>query len=105
MEVRSYAPEDAAPLAEVYHKAVREGAAKAYRPEQVAAWSPEVPRGDHWAERLGAADTVVAVEAQDHVGFMTMDARGYLDLAFVVPDVMGTGVADPVHCPAQGLDV
>ncbi|MCG6883951.1 MAG: GNAT family N-acetyltransferase [Silicimonas sp.] len=102
MEVRSYSPEDAAPLAEVYHRAVREGAVRAYAPEQVAAWSPQVPEAARWRARLEAADTVVATEAEDPVGFMTMDDNGYLDLAFVLPDVMGKGVSDAIYAVLEG---
>jgi putative acetyltransferase len=40
---------------------------------------------------------VVAVEGDDRLGFMNIDDRGYLDLAFVVPEQMGRGVSDMLY--------
>ncbi|MEM7753460.1 MAG: GNAT family N-acetyltransferase [Pseudomonadota bacterium] len=97
MEVRSYQPEDAGPLGQVFHRSVRDGAAKRYDAAQVAAWSPKPPAGIAWAERLAEADTVVAVEDDVHVGFMSVYDYGYLDLAFVLPEKMGQGVADMLY--------
>lgn len=97
MEVRSYEPGDAAPLGVVFHRAVREGARHRYDDAQVAAWAPKAPEGPAWEARLEGADTVVAIEGADRVGFMNVDARGYLDLAFVVPEHMGQGVADMLY--------
>ena len=102
MEVRSFQPEDADRMGEVFHKAVREGAVARYDAEQVAAWSPKAPAGDRWAARLSAADTVLAEDAGVSLGFMTVDGSGYLDLAFVVPEAMGHGVADAIYAVVEG---
>ncbi|MEO0917082.1 MAG: GNAT family N-acetyltransferase [Pseudomonadota bacterium] len=97
MEIRSFQPEDAGPLADVFHRSVRDGASARYRPDQVSAWSPEKPKGARWSDRLASADTVVAVEGNQRVGFMNVDDGGYLDLAFVLPEKMGTGLADMLY--------
>lgn len=97
MEVRSYQDGDAEPLGQVFHRAVREGAMARYDARQVKAWSPQAPSDTKWAERLAAADTVVASEDNRLVGFMSLNPDGYLDLAFVLPDVMGQGVADLLY--------
>ena len=102
MEVRSYRDGDADALGEVFHRAVREGASGLYDAEQVAAWSPEAPTGVGWAARLAGAETVVATEGDVTVGFMSMDGDGYLDLAFVVPEAMGRGVADALYAVLEG---
>lgn len=102
MEVRSYREEDADALGEVFHRAVREGAAARYDEAQVAAWSPAAPAGRDWAERLSDADTVVATEAGAPVGFMSVGANGYLDLAFVLPEAMGRGVSDALYAVLEG---
>ena len=44
LAVRSFVPGDAEALGEVFHRAVREGAAHRYSADQRAAWSPEPPR-------------------------------------------------------------
>lgn len=102
MEVRSYLPGDAEGLGQVFFRAVREGAAGRYDPAQTAAWSPEPPAGPRWAERLEAADTVLAIDGSTPLGFMTVDSNGYLDLAFVVPEVMGQGVSDAIYAVLEG---
>ena len=97
MEVRSFQQADAGPLGVVFHRAVREGASHRYDPAQVAAWAPEVPSGPGWEARLSEADTVVAVEGDDRLGFMNVDDNGYLDLAFVLPERIGQGVSDLLY--------
>lgn len=56
-----------------------------------------------WEDRLAAADTVVAVKGGAAVGFMSLDpTRGYLDLAFVLPEAMGQGVAAALYAVLEG---
>lgn len=97
MEVRSFQQADADPLGVVFHRSVREGASHRYDHAQVAAWAPEAPAGPGWEARLSEADTVVAVDGDDRVGFMKLDDNGYLDLAFVLPERMGQGVSDLLY--------
>lgn len=103
LHVRSYAEGDARPLAEIFHRAVHEGAASRYDARERAAWSPAVPATRSWEARLAEAETVVAEGPDGALGFMSLDlARGYLDLAFVLPDVMGQGVADALYAVLEG---
>lgn len=97
MEVRSFRDEDAVPLGRLFHRSVRDGASARYNAAQLAAWSPAAPEGNAWAARLAACDTVVAVDGETRLGFMSMDETGYLDLAFVVPEQMGRGVSDMLY--------
>lgn len=97
MEVRSFQSADAIPLGVVFHRAVREGASRRYDRAQLEAWAPEAPTGPGWEARLAEADTVVAVEGDNRVGFMNVDDNGYLDLAFVLPERMGQGVSDLLY--------
>ena len=103
LTIRSYAPGDARPLAEIFHRAVHEGTASHYSPEERAAWSPEVPLTRSWELRLAEAETVVADTPGGPVGFMSLDpARAYLDLAFVLPEVMGKGVSGALYAVLEG---
>lgn len=96
--VRSFDPGDAEPLGRLFHRAVREGAAAHYDADQRAAWSPAPPDGAGWTARLAEAETVVAEQAGEIVGFMSLVVTsGYLDLAYVAPEVMGGGVADALY--------
>ena len=100
--VRTFEIEDAEALGQVFYRSVREGAARRYTAAQVEAWSPSPPAGDVWRARLAAADTVVAVRGDQPLGFMTLDTKGYLDLAFVVPEAMGAGVSDALYAVLEG---
>lgn len=96
--VRPYQPGDLEELAQLFHRAVRDGAAGHYSDDQRAAWSPAPPAGDAWRRRVAEADTVVAEHAGTILGFMTLDlARGYLDFAYVAPEAMGQGVSDALY--------
>jgi len=92
MWIRNARLEEAAALAEVFWRAVREGSSP-YPEAARAAWAPEPPSAHDFAARLEGLETVVA-EAAGITGFMAMDAGGYLDMAFVLPAQRGQGVAD-----------
>jgi len=101
--VRSFRPGDAEALGQVFHRAVHEGAAQEYSESQRAAWSPKAPSGEIWAARLIDADTVVAEHLGQLVGFMSLiSERRYLDLAFVVPEAKGQGVAAALYAVLEG---
>jgi len=101
--IRSYRSPDAKALGEVFHRAVHEGAAGKYSPEECAAWSPEPPVSHAWAARLGEAETLVAETPGGLVGFMSLVIdRAYLDFAFVAPEVMGKGVAAALYAVLEG---
>ncbi|NNJ75056.1 MAG: GNAT family N-acetyltransferase [Anderseniella sp.] len=53
------------------------------------AWSEKVPDTDEWRERLQSQHSFVAQLNTRLVGFMTLDGDGHIDLAFVVPDLIG----------------
>jgi putative acetyltransferase len=94
---------DAPDLAELYHRAVREGAARHYDAAQRAAWSPAPPRGEAWRRRLVEAQTIVAERAERLLGFMTLDPQtGWIDFAYVAPEAMGRGVAETLYAVLEG---
>ena len=89
----------------MFHRAVREGASKArYDAAEVAAWSPEAPAG----ARLGGASFRMPIpwlRSEDGAPgrlHVRSDANGYLDLAFVLPEAMGRGVADALYAVLGG---
>ncbi|MCV2869748.1 GNAT family N-acetyltransferase [Defluviimonas sp. WL0002] len=95
--VRAYRPEDRAAKARVFFRAVHEGAAQFYDPAQRAAWAPS-PEPD-WNEPDRQMDQWCWVAETDGAltGFMSLERDGYLDMAFVVPEAMGTGVAQALY--------
>ena len=91
--IRPYRPEDRAAAERVFYRAVREGAAAHYPSADLAAWASS-PEPD-WTspDKLAAQWCLVAEEDGHMTGFFSMDDTGYLDMAFVIPEVMGDGTA------------
>lgn len=101
--IRPYRPADAIPLATLYHRAVNEGAAVRYSAEQREAWSPAPPTSEGWRARVEEAETIVAEHDGALLGFMTLDIEtGFVDFAYVAPEVMGQGVASALYAVIEG---
>lgn len=95
--IREYRESDAKALAELYFESVRDGTKEHYSREQREAWAPSVPDSDKLRSRLAAMVVLVAVDETGIVGFMTLDETGYIDLVFVRPDRIGSGVASEIY--------
>lgn len=95
--VRPYRATDRAECAALFYRAVHEGAAGAYDAVQRADWAPSpVPDLSKPDPRL---DQFAWVSEQDGriTGFMTLTRDGHLDMAFVLPEVMGKGHAAALY--------
>lgn len=97
VHVRPYRDGDAPVLAHVFDRAVRDGAAGAYDAVQRDAWASAMDTPPDWSRRLREEITLVAERGGRVAGFMTLGRDGFLDLAFVLPEAMGTGVAAALH--------
>lgn len=98
IRVRPYRREDAPALAEIFFRAVHEGAVDYYTARERAAWAPRDALPPDWADRLGRQMTQVAeTDGFSPAGFMTLGHDGHLDLAYVAPEAMGTGVAAALY--------
>ncbi|KAA5604794.1 GNAT family N-acetyltransferase [Roseospira marina] len=75
----------------IFFDAVHRGAAAHYTPEQRIAWAGASPNTAGWRTMCVDVDGFMAERNGEPVGFMTLDANGYIDLAFVRSDVAGTG--------------
>ena len=91
--VRRFEDEDAEATARIYFDAVRIGAQSHYDEAQRRAWAASVPDTLPWRARLKSQASFVAERDGAVVGFMTLKPDGCIDLAFVAPEAMGTGVA------------
>ena len=104
--IRPYTAQDRAASALVYYRAVREGAVAFYSAAERAAWAPAPEPEWDKPDRLLDQWCHVAEEDGRMTGFMSMDHTGYLDMAFVIPEVMGNGTAaalyDAVMAQARG---
>lgn len=91
--IRPYRPEDRATCDQVYFRAVREGASGFYDAEMLAHWAPEVAPADDHPDKLLDQDCWVSEDGGQITGFMSLMQDGHLDMAFVLPEVMGQGHA------------
>jgi putative acetyltransferase len=91
--VRRFAAGDAPACHAVFFRAVREGAAGHYSEDQRRAWAPEAAMPESWPDWLAREATFVAEEGGRIIGFMVLARDGLLDMAFVMPEAMGQGVA------------
>lgn len=95
--VRRYQPPDRIHTAGVFFRAVREGTADIYSDQQRQDWaknpSPDLTTPD---PRAGQ-DCWVSEQEGRITGFMALDKTGYLDMAFVLPEVMGKGHAAAIY--------
>lgn len=95
--IRPYRQTDRAAASLVFYRAVREGAAAHYPADELAAWAPSPDPDLNRPDKL--LDQWCFVAEQDGVltGFFSMDHSGYLDMAFVLPEVMGNGTAATLY--------
>jgi putative acetyltransferase len=91
MQVRWARDDDALELGAVFFAAVREGPSL-YSEAERKAWVPEPPDPAAFAARLARDSVAVADIGGAPVGFMTLEAAGYIDLAYVLPAHQGRGV-------------
>lgn len=97
MQIRSYRPEDRPAVAWVFYRAVREGAAAFYDEAQRVVWAPSAHPDPDRPDKLLDQWCWVAEDADGLKGVMSLEPGGYLDMAFVLPEVMGKGVAGALY--------
>ena len=97
LAVRPYTPNDRASCQNVLYRAVHEGAVDFYTKAQQDAWAPSKTPDLSYADKLLDRWCWVAEAKDGVIGFMTLTENGYLDMAFVMPEAMGKGVADALY--------
>ena len=97
IQIRRFSDEDAEATACIFFDSVRLGTQDHYDEVQRRAWAPQVPETPRWLDRLRSQTTFVAEYEGRVVGFMTVNSDGYIDLAFVAPDVIGKGVGKQLY--------
>lgn len=93
MTVREFAPADLPTVAALFWDTVRRVNRRDYSAEQVAAWAPDLPDLDRWADRLRPLVVRVAEVVGKIVGFASWRADGYFDHLYVHADHQRCGVA------------
>jgi putative acetyltransferase len=96
VELRPYRDRDAGATRAVFEKAVRLTASGDYSQEQVEAWAPsDFSASDlaDWGVERAAAETVVAAEGDQVLGFSDLVDGRLLDVLYVVPAAGRRGIA------------
>jgi putative acetyltransferase len=97
--VRTYEPRDAADVAEVFYRSVREVARSDYTDEQLKAWVPgplNVER-EHLRSSDGRLVLVAADERDRVVAFTDLEPDGHIDRLFCAPEAVGRGIASQLY--------
>jgi putative acetyltransferase len=97
--IRTYQPDDAAGVADVFYRSVREVALSDYTTEQVRAWVPG--RWDAEQEHLRSGDGRLVLVAADGrgrvVAFIDLEPDGHIDRLFCAPEAAGRGIASQLY--------
>lgn len=91
--VRRAQPSDAAHIADLFHRTVREVNAADYTPAQTKAWAGDAPEPEKWLARLSAKMTFVCEVDGRICGFAEFEETGHIDAVYVHADFQGQGVA------------
>ena len=97
LNIRKFTDDDVNATAQLFFDAIRLGTTDYYDERQRKAWAEKVPETDEWGKRLQSQHSLVAELNTTLVGFMTLDADGHIDLAFVAPNLIGKGVAKALY--------
>lgn len=95
--IRRLAEGDADAIAGVFFESVRYGACSDYDDAQRNAWAPAPPEDNSRRDRLKGQHGFVAEQDGAIIGFMTLQADGYIDFAYVAPDHIGQGIAKQLY--------
>ena len=95
LTIRKATADDNDAMFKVFYRAVREGAAKYYTEKQRAAWAPS-SEPDHTPKHHNLLRWVAEMDG-NIIGFIAVTRQGYIDLAYVLPEWMGHGVAQALY--------
>jgi putative acetyltransferase len=97
--IRAYDPRDAADLADVFFRSVRQVALSDYTAAQVRAWAPE-PRTAEWAHGEASDGRLVLLAANEDdrpVAYIDLEPNGHIDRLFRAPEATGQGIASRLY--------
>lgn len=95
--IRPYRPEDRAAAKLIYRRAILEGTRDVIGEAERIAWAGTAETDPMTEDKLTAQWCWIAEEDGRPTGFMSLCPDGLLDMAFVIPEVMGTGTAGALY--------
>ena len=101
--LRPYLPADAPVLAALFRASIAELTGEDYDEEQQEAWIAAADDEDAFAARLAGLLTVVALNAGEPVGFVSLKDNDHIEFLYVRPDAAGTGVGAALAAAVEAL--
>ncbi len=95
--IRPYRPEDRAAAKLIYRRAILEGTADVIGEAERIAWAGTPEIDPITEDKLNSQWCWIAEEDGRPTGFMSLCPDGLLDMAFVIPEVMGKGTAAALY--------
>jgi putative acetyltransferase len=101
--IRAYEQRDAADVADVFFRSVRQVAISGYTPAQVRAWAPELrtPEQAHQWAGDGRLVLLATNENDRAVAFIDLEPDGHIDHIFCAPEAAGQGIASQLYEAAE----
>ncbi len=97
MQIRQFEPQDAEPIARLFHETVRQVNIRDYSSEQVQAWAPDNLYFRNWAAVCANRFTYVADMRGIIVGFGELETNGHIDCFYCHKDYQRCGVGRQIY--------
>ncbi|MFG1400374.1 GNAT family N-acetyltransferase [Xanthobacter sediminis] len=103
VSLRPFLPADAPALAALFRSSIAELTGEDYDTDQQEAWAAAADDEEAFAARLGALLTLVALRGGAPVGFVGLKDDSHIDLLYVHPEAVESGVAAALCAAVETL--
>ncbi len=93
MQIRQATTNDATQISKLFYDTILTINCKDYNTEQISAWASKSNNITRWTDKITEQYFIVAIDADDIVGFASLTTSGYLDFMFVHKDHQSLGIA------------
>jgi putative acetyltransferase len=101
MKIRSFHPNDAEQIAQLFHQTIREVNVRDYSIRQVEAWAPDDLYFRNWAEVCSNRFTFVADLEGTIAGFAELEFNGHIDCFYCHKDYQRCGVGRQLYAAIE----
>lgn len=103
MLLRKAERSDDAALLALFHESIHGLGPEHYRPEELAAWSPQNQEPDwaKWRKRLQPLISLTAWDGETLLGFLSYELDGHIDFLYTAPQAARKGVASALLLKAE----
>lgn len=103
--IRPFTPADAAAIALMRERSIRQIGARAYSAAQIEAWAARSRDAGALAVRMGdGRQAFIAVDGSDApAGFIDLEDDGHIDMLYTAPEAAGQGIAGRMLAHVEAL--